>query len=309
MLPLPLWHLCCAVWVTEGRCGSRVVIKSRSAAVKHGASRGDNAYWQKSMQMSTGPFHANLMQFTTTAKLNSFFVEGGGEYRHKVRGKSRATEELRRFGRTRGRREHTLLLLLRSDVIFSCLPSLLPSGNLHSLLLALLVHVCSVQPVGELSSGYWWLKRGTATGGLESLETDKTSNCWVNFVSFWLQISKPKAERRCMSRLRTSMNWQHPQHNITKATKCLLLIKVECWGSTLVDLWELLRVHKELCLLNIPWNTHGDLGHRCVGMYCMLAGHSSMHTQHIYTHRYHAQCSDIYLLKEANQCLAMQVKN
>lgn len=29
------------------------------------------------MQMSTGPFHANLMQFTTTAKLNSSFVEEG----------------------------------------------------------------------------------------------------------------------------------------------------------------------------------------------------------------------------------------
>lgn len=61
MLSLPLWHLCYGVWVTVERCWSRVVIKSRSAAVKHGASRVDNAYWQKSAQMSTAPFHPNFM--------------------------------------------------------------------------------------------------------------------------------------------------------------------------------------------------------------------------------------------------------
>lgn len=197
MFSLSLWHLCYGVWVTENRCGSWVVIKSRSAAVKHGVSRGDNAYWQNLHKMSTAPFCSNFMLCTIVVKVNCSFVRGGG---YKVKGEKKGIQ-WEAFWQKDYKRAPWFFLAM-SLLFFH----LLPSGNLCFSLspfffffLFFLAPVCSVQLVRLLSSGYSQLREGKRSSHRRlTMPWDRQGikNVWRILSLFDCRCTGPKLRRR-----------------------------------------------------------------------------------------------------------------
>lgn len=192
MFSLSLWHLCYGVWVTENRCGSWVVIKSRSAAVKHEVSRGDNAYWQNLHKMSTAPFCSNFMLCTIVVKVNCSFVGGGG---YKVKGEKKAFSE-RHSGR-KIIKEWTPWFFLAMSLLF--FQSLFLAFSLFFFFLFFLAPVCSVQLVRLLSSGYSQLREGKRSSHRRlTMPSDRQGikNVWRILSLFDCRCTGPQLRRR-----------------------------------------------------------------------------------------------------------------
>lgn len=198
MFSLSLWHLCYGVWVTENRCGSWVVIKSRSAAVKHGVSRGDNAYWQNLHKMSTAPFCSNFMLCTIVVKVNCSFVGGGG---YKVKGEKKGIQ-WEAFWQKDYKRVNTLVLFSDVSPFFpspSQWQSLFLAFSLFFFFLFFLAPVCSVQLVRLLSSGYSQLREGKRSSHRRlTMPWDRQGikNVWRILSLFDCRCTGPKLRRR-----------------------------------------------------------------------------------------------------------------